>query len=372
MSDEKASYSVACNLEHQGRIKSGNDSWNHNDTEGQELNTQFVIILIFIVVFFLCLSILFYVHHKFLRVLLILLCLGALGVVIAFAVQMGEHIKNKPISAIYAFSHHVTRAVRTNPRLNPNDVFPGHVDFEKAFPEIQKEILALAAQEDAWPLTKTTFGQSNYGVASDIRQDAVTGKEIGWRLFIVSIGDQFTPRSRELLPVLTDLVQKHKERLVSCAISLLPPKVRIPPHVGYTKSVIRYMLPIELPKSHCFLCLNGESEMWELGKSFCFDDCFPHSVHNDSEERRIVLYCDILREVHSKPILTKLSKWFFTNFVQHSSAVKDELRRTEYLVPTIPHQPEQPQQQPGQSQQQQDEQQDNQLQQHDQSQQSQL
>ncbi len=332
----EGSQETCCSLEHQGQTKPDNDSWNHNDDEGRELTCQITIGVSFFLVFLLCLIIACCVTSKGLKAFFFLLTIAALAVFIAFSVQVGQKVQSKPIVVAYALSQYVTKSCRTNPRLNPDDVFPEHVEFETKFPEIQKEVMLLAQQEDVWPLTKTTFGGANSGIGTDIQIDEKTGKETGWRIFMVSVGEKFTPRAEELLPTLTSLVRKHNGKMVSCAISMLPPHVCIPPHVGYAKSVIRYMLPLEVPKEEgCFLCLNGEAYKWEQGKSFCFDDCFPHSVRNDTSERRIVVYCDILREVHSKPVLTKISKFVFQNFVQNSQAVKDELARTEYLVSSV-------------------------------------
>ncbi len=326
--------STVCALEHKGDIKLDNNSFNHNDKNGEIFAQNALIAFLAFTYFFLCFLLAICITNRPLKLMFILLTLALLAVFIAFTVKVSQEACNNPIVVAYALSQYITKVVRTNPLLNPDDVFPGHRDFEAEFESIQKEVLTLAEQEDAWPLTKTTFGDANSGIGNDVRVDPETGKEIGWRLFMVSVGEKFSPRAEELLPTLTKLVKKHNDKMVSCALSMLPPHVAIPPHVGYAKSVIRYMLPVELPSQTdaCFLCLNGNSEQWQLGKSFCFDDCFIHSVHNDSSQRRIVVYCDILREVHQKPLLTKMTKWVFKHCIQNTEPVKKELQRTEYLV----------------------------------------
>lgn len=324
---------VVCQLEHFERTTAATNSWNHNDDEGQDVSFLFTVGMLATTFFILCVIIACQSRNRKLKLLFGLIALGFLTVAIVFFAKFGMHVNEKPISLVYALSHYITKAVRTKPKLNPSDVFPGHVDFEQNFAQIQSEVLKLAENDESWPLTKTTFSGANEGI-SEVHTDAVTGKEIGWRIFMVSVGDNFSPRAEEVLPTLTSLIKKHKDKMVSCAISMLPPQVRIPPHVGYSKAVIRYMLPIELPvdNEQCFLCTNGVAEHWELGKSFAFDDCFIHSVHNDTSQRRIVIYADILREVAARPWLSFFSKFVFKNIVQNSDAVKKELARTEYLI----------------------------------------
>lgn len=340
-----AAASTICELEHQGSIKTDNNSWNQNDTAGEELATKLTLCVVFAILFLFCIVLILSTQHyrKLLKAFFIILALAFLGAFIAYAVQTGETIKHNPITVIYGFSQYVTKLVRTNPRLNPPDVFPGHVDFENNFLEIQKEVLTLADQKGGeWPLMHTTFGSHNSG----FRQPEEEGKEgkedgkegskeiIGWRWFMVSVGERFSPKAEELLPTLTSVIKKNQDRVVSCALSMLPPGVRIPAHTGYTKAVVRYMLPVEVPSTpnSCFLCLNGQAHEWELGKSFAFDDTFTHSVYNNSTQRRIVVYCDILREIPAQPLFTRLSHWFVKNFIQDSAIVKAELGRTEYLV----------------------------------------
>ncbi len=286
-----------CQMEHIGKISHNNNSWNHNDDEGQDVSNLLGIALTTSVFFGLCLTITLLLKNKFMKVLFGLVSLGLFAVSIAFFVQFGMHVGEKPISMVYFLSHYLTKVVRTQPRLNADDVFPGHIDFENDYKSIQTEVLELAEKEDMWPLTKNIFGNGNEVIGGDVSIDANTGKEVGWRFFMISVGDKFSPQAEVLLPTLTRLIKKHKDVMVSCAISMLPPHVKIPPHVGYSKAVVRYMLPIELPteQNRCFMCLNGKDEHWELGKSFAFDDCFIHSVHNDSSQRRIVIYADVLR-----------------------------------------------------------------------------
>jgi aspartyl/asparaginyl beta-hydroxylase (cupin superfamily) len=324
-----------CEKEHYGLIRLGNNSFNDNDEEGADLAFVFQLGIIFLSFSILCTIIACLCKNKFSRLVYALSAVILLSMSIYYFVQFGVHVHNKPISVAYALSQYVTKSVRTKPLMDVSDVYPRHTEFEEAFGDIQREALDAANNHpELWPLTRDTFsGKENYGIGNDVKKDS-QGAEIGWRFFLVSIGEKITPGAQTYLPKLAALMKKHTDRMVSCGLSMLPPGVRIPPHVGYSKSLIRYMLPLELPTEldKCFLCLNGKDEHWELGKSFVFDDCFEHSVHNDSSQRRIVLYADLLREVPGRPWFSWLTSFLFRYVIHDSPAVKAEIRRTEYLV----------------------------------------
>ena len=68
-------------------------------------------------------------------------------------------------------------------------------------------------------------------------------------------------------------------------------------HIGYYKGIMRYMLPITIPKDtdNIWLNVNGIKYHWEEGKSMLWDDTYPHAAYNNTEEVRVVLYMDVFR-----------------------------------------------------------------------------
>ncbi len=79
--------------------------------------------------------------------------------------------------------------------------------------------------------------------------------------------------------------------------SILEPGARLPRHTGPWNGVIRYHLGLLVPKhwSNCGIEVNGEVAHWQEGRSLVFDDTYPHSVWNDTDETRVVLFLDIVR-----------------------------------------------------------------------------
>ena len=86
---------------------------------------------------------------------------------------------------------------------------------------------------------------------------------------------------------------------------------------------------IEIPKNKkdVFLCANDKKVLWDNGKSIMFDDCYPHKVFNLSNEKRIVLYIDIIRPLESD-ILNKLNEYVIIQMQNHPT-VLNEIKKTE-------------------------------------------
>jgi len=74
--------------------------------------------------------------------------------------------------------------------------------------------------------------------------------------------------------------------------SILEPRTRIPPHVGFNNARLVTHLPLVIPPG-CGFRVGGETRKWEVGKAFVFDDTIEHEAWNDSDEPRAVLIVDV-------------------------------------------------------------------------------
>lgn len=83
--------------------------------------------------------------------------------------------------------------------------------------------------------------------------------------------------------------------------SVLHPGKVIPQHTGPYKGVLRYHLALITPKDHtkCQILVNNISYNWKEGHDVLFDDTFKHSVKNESNETRVVLFLDIKKEFNN-------------------------------------------------------------------------
>ena len=73
----------------------------------------------------------------------------------------------------------------------------------------------------------------------------------------------------------------------------------IGPHVGHTKAVLRFHLPLVVPEGAavdtCGLRVGEERRPWAPGEVLVFDDMYDHEAWNHMGEDRVVLMCDFLR-----------------------------------------------------------------------------
>lgn len=88
-------------------------------------------------------------------------------------------------------------------------------------------------------------------------------------------------------------------------LSIMSKGAHIPTHCGYFKSVLRVHLTLHTdvqdtfdnPKR--FIDVGGETYSWAEGELVAFDDTYPHSVTNDVEGLRVVLFLDVDRPYSS-------------------------------------------------------------------------
>ena len=110
------------------------------------------------------------------------------------------------------------------------------------------------------------------------------------------MGKEFTKDAYQHFTYLVKLLEELPE-VTACAISVLQEGVRIPIHTGYYKGIMRYMMPIIVPKDreNVFLCVNEKKYNWTEGEGVLWDDNFPHKVYNNTNEIRVVIFMDVIR-----------------------------------------------------------------------------
>lgn len=176
-----------------------------------------------------------------------------------------------------------TSRVPTSPFMSA-DNFPWIPELESHWLEIRRELETVLTFRDDLP----AFHRINRD-ATDI------GTERWKSFFFYGFGHRSDancarcPRTAALIAGIPGMS--------TALFSILEPGARLPRHTGPWKGVIRYHLGLMVPKAwkSCAIEVNGEVAHWQEGKSLVFDDTYPHSVRNDSEETRVVLFLDIVR-----------------------------------------------------------------------------
>ncbi len=99
-------------------------------------------------------------------------------------------------------------------------------------------------------------------------------------------GERLCPRTAELVHAVPGLF--------IAGFSVLKPKCRIKPHVGYTSEVLRSHLGLICPEG-AWLQVEDEVHHWTAGQVVVFDDTLRHSAGNDAMTPRVVLIVDFIR-----------------------------------------------------------------------------
>lgn len=305
-----------CKIEPPYKLRKNNFSFNKNDING--------LINLFLIILSIIFTISFFKQNKnknFIYIAIISLFI--------FIIR----IYKKPIGIVYMISGLLTLGIRTPEFLDKDKYFPNNYLFEKPenFEILKKEVVDVLSKTDngdSLVMTSNTYSGENEYIGSDKIND--NGKIKSWRLINIKLGKEYTKDAYNHFPFLIKLLQDMPE-VRSCAISVLQEGVRIPIHNGYYKGLMRYMLPIIVPKDreNVFLIVNGIKYNWTEGVGVLWDDNYPHKVYNNTKEIRVVIYMDVIRPLYG--LLNGFNK-FIINSMTNSKIVKEEIKRTEIQI----------------------------------------
>ncbi len=135
-----------------------------------------------------------------------------------------------------------------------------------------------------------------------------------WNVFVMKCYNMWLHHNAEKCPKTLALF-KDMKRVTTINFSILAPGKYIPPHRGPYKGIMRYQLPLEVPKNgECYIIVDGRRHYWHEGESVLFDDTYTHEVHNKTEERRIALLLDVKRNDFG-PFM-RIFDWLFFKLFQ--------------------------------------------------------
>src|SRR4051812_31147734 len=137
----------------------------------------------------------------------------------------------------------------------------------------------------------------------------------GWKRFYLKWYGDFLPSAKELCPKTVELVQSIPS--VNAALfTLMAPQSKLGAHRDPFAGSIRYHLGLKTPNSdECRIYIDGEPYSWRDGEAILFDEPFIHKVRNDTDETRIILFCDVTRPLHT-PIVRALNRFMIRYVVK--------------------------------------------------------
>lgn len=123
----------------------------------------------------------------------------------------------------------------------------------------------------------------------------------GWRRFYVKWYGAALPSAEALCPETVRLIQSIPS--VNAALfALLPPGGRLAPHRDPFAGSIRYHLGLLTPNSdRCRIDVDAETRSWRDGEVLVFDETYVHRAFNETDQTRVILFCDVARPLRFAP-----------------------------------------------------------------------
>jgi beta-hydroxylase len=189
--------------------------------------------------------------------------------------------------------------------------FPDLAPLQAHWQEIRAEALSL---NEAGRIRSAT-GYNDLGFNSFFRS--------GWKRFYLKwYGDELAsaraacPRTVELLAAIPSVK--------GAMFAALPPGSKLVRHRDPYAGSLRYHLGLITPNApDCYIDVDNERYFWRDGEAVVFDETFIHHAENTTDQTRVILFCDIERPLHGRP-LAALNRWF-ANHVMAASASQNEV-----------------------------------------------
>jgi aspartate beta-hydroxylase len=116
-----------------------------------------------------------------------------------------------------------------------------------------------------------------------------------WNVFMLEIMGHRPAQNRASCPE-TCRALAQVPNMIQAFFSILDPGKSVPEHEGPYLGYLRYHLGVRVPaQTPPKLIVNRQDYVWREGEAVLFDDSWPHSVVNNSNETRAVLIVDVRR-----------------------------------------------------------------------------
>lgn len=187
--------------------------------------------------------------------------------------------------------------VKTPPVLNMQQYFPGASEFTDNWQSIREEVLQLFDDIQAVPrfheLMPEQYKLSSHG-------------EKEWRMFILRAYGLDISENMRRCPTLARLVRDN-HTIKSASVSFLAPGKKVPTHTGPFRGITRFYMGLQVPldeNGEPGVTLTIDEQGYKLGNgdALLWDDTYPHSVENITDEWRVALLLDVYRANMSGPL----------------------------------------------------------------------
>jgi len=152
-----------------------------------------------------------------------------------------------------------------------------------------------------------------------------------WRALYLKKYGKIEKNIIKYFPNTTELIKDNQ--IHNAFFSILDPGVEIPPHTGYYKGYLRYHMGIIIPNNEtnktndkAYIVCGGKKYIWKENKGIIFDDMYLHYVKNPTNQTRVVLYLDIIRNNNSyyTNIVNKIGLYLIENSIIFNTFLKNQ------------------------------------------------
>lgn len=145
----------------------------------------------------------------------------------------------------------------------------------------------------------------------------------GWKRFYIKWYEDSLSSAKQLCPRTTALLDGIPT-VTAAMFALLPPGSKLTPHRDPFGGSLRYQLGLVTPNAEgCHIVVDGQSYYWRDGEAVMFDETFIHYAENNTDQTRLILFCDIERPLRSK-FVTWLNRLLMRNVVKASATQNQE------------------------------------------------
>jgi beta-hydroxylase len=149
----------------------------------------------------------------------------------------------------------------------------------------------------------------------------------GWTRFHLKWYDEAHPSARELCPLTTELLQRIPS-VKAAMFAALPPGGRLVTHRDPFAGSMRYHLGLVTPNDdRCFISVDGERYSWRDGEGVIFDETYLHWAENQSDQMRIILFCDVERPLNN-PVARAINRFISNTLIRAASSPNHASDRT--------------------------------------------
>jgi beta-hydroxylase len=140
----------------------------------------------------------------------------------------------------------------------------------------------------------------------------------GWTRFYLKWYDDVMPSAAEMCPKTVELV-KSIPSVNAALFAVLPGRSKLGAHRDPFAGSLRYHLGLKTPNSdQCRIFIDGDPYPWRDGQDILFDETYIHSVKNDTDEVRVILFCDVERPM--LPVARAVNRFVSRHIVKITSA----------------------------------------------------